>query len=144
MGHYHPGVDRFIFGGGSYEGTNVENFAWFMLDRDLTITRLDDSPVCMSVNTNGITEGSVTRSVKACAVPYPNSNLSVFFHNNRNIYTLDSTASTGVQWQTRVGAMDPDNASNNDRYCAAIDTYNAVLLWHWGTGGTSKGRLYRL
>jgi hypothetical protein len=136
MGHYNPGSDCFVFGGGSYIDTGAANYKWFKLDRNLVVTQLDDSPVVMSVNNN-------ESDKKACACPLPNSTKSVFFHNNGNIYTLDATANTGQQWAVRSNAMDPDNPDFNDRWCVSIPKYNCVMLAHYGDNGTSRLRLYR-
>jgi len=133
LGHYHPQVAKFRGGGGAYAGTGVASAAWISIDGTTqAITRLDDSPVVMSLS-----ETDVGGEVKAASTFDPNSSESIVFHDNGTIYGLDDTRAVGSHWRTLGSApVEVD-------WCCAMSTYGCILVGTSATGGGATLRLYR-
>jgi hypothetical protein len=144
IGHYNPTANLFIFGGGSYTPNGEFIKTFYKMDPTLPITagsftRLDDAPICMSVNNDA---GALA---KCCATYIPNDVRSVFFHQDGNVYLLNPNASPGAQWTTVTGGMagDPTNGGNDDRWCCSIPEYGVIAVGHFGFSGTSIIRLWK-
>jgi len=135
LGHYHPQAGKFRSGGGAYFGTETFNTAWVSIDGTTqAITRIDDSPVVLSVSETNIPGPG---EVKASGCFDPNSSESIFFHDNLNVYGLDDTRPVGSHW--RVLGTAPVEAD----WVCAMPTYGCILVGTSAAAGGATLRLYR-
>jgi hypothetical protein len=139
IGHYNPTAGLFIFGGGSYTPNGDYIRTFYKMTSGLVFTRLDDAPIAMSVNNDA---GALA---KCCATYIPNDVRSVFFHQDGNVYLLNPTAAPGSQWTTVTNGMagDPNNGSNDERWCCALPDHGAVAVGHFAFAGASIIRLWK-
>jgi hypothetical protein len=122
VGHYHPGVGKMIFGGGSYRNVtdplNRASRRFFTVDAAKSIVPIADAPVVLSVNQQS--------DARRCCFTYcPSSNKSVAFHADGNIYVYDWTTNA---WSTLTGAMQGIRAE----WCCTIPERGLILVGDYG------------
>ena len=144
IGHYNAASGKFVCGGGAYNPDGASNHRyqldWISVDATTqAITKLDDSPVIMSVSETDMptTEPAHLREAKVAACAGPNSVESLFFHDNGNVYGLNPFRPPGYQWRVVTTlAFEVD-------LCVPIDDYGVVLLFTSGANGTASMRVYK-
>ena len=144
VGHYNAASGKFVCGGGAYNPDGASNHRyqldWISVDATTqAITKLDDSPVIMSVSETDMptTEPAAYQVAKVAACAGPNSVESLFFHDNGNVYGLNPFRPPGYQWRVVTTlAFEVD-------LCVPIDDYGVVLLFTSGANGTASMRVYK-